>query len=77
MSGRSLLPQPFPWAAAMRFGLGCLRLPPDQFWSMTPLELAAATEGFNGIGPQALPLDSLQRLMIQFPDTPKSKVPNE
>lgn len=33
---------PFPWAAAMRFGLGVLRLAPRDFWSMTPRELAAA-----------------------------------
>lgn len=31
---------PFPWGEAMRFGLARLRLPPEQFWRMTPRELA-------------------------------------
>lgn len=34
--------EPFPWRAAMRFGLGTLRLAPRDFWAMTPRELAAA-----------------------------------
>ena len=34
--------EPFPWQAAMRFGLGELRLAPRDFWAMTPRELAAA-----------------------------------
>lgn len=28
--------KPFPWHEAMGFGLGVLRLAPDQFWRMTP-----------------------------------------
>ncbi len=63
-----LKPQPFPWDAAMRFGLGRLRLPPDHFWSMTPTELAAAASAF---APQALPaLDrsDLASLLAAFPD---------
>ena len=32
----------FDWEAALAFGLGRLRLPPDRFWAMTPRELAAA-----------------------------------
>jgi uncharacterized phage protein (TIGR02216 family) len=32
--------QPFPWKQAIGFGLGQLRLPPEQFWRMTPRELA-------------------------------------
>ena len=35
----------FPWCAAMRFGLGTLRLSPRDFWAMTPRELAAAMDG--------------------------------
>ena len=31
---------PFPWKQAIGFGLGVLRLSPDQFWRMTPRELA-------------------------------------
>ena len=34
--------KPFPWHEAMGFGLGVLRLAPDQFWRMTPRELACA-----------------------------------
>jgi uncharacterized phage protein (TIGR02216 family) len=60
--------QPFPWAAAMRFGLGRLRLSPQEFWSMTPLELVAAAEGFLGVGAPTLGLEGLQQLMRQFPD---------
>jgi uncharacterized phage protein (TIGR02216 family) len=35
---------PFPWKQAIGFGLGVLRLSPDQFWRMTPRELACAIE---------------------------------
>ncbi len=31
---------PFPWKQAIGFGLGVLRLPPEQFWRMTPRELS-------------------------------------
>lgn len=34
--------KPFPWADAMQFGLGVLKLPPEAFWKMSPRELAAA-----------------------------------
>ena len=40
--------EPFPWAAAMRFGLGRLRLAPRDFWAMTPRELAAAMPPATG-----------------------------
>jgi uncharacterized phage protein (TIGR02216 family) len=50
----------------MAIGLGVLRLPPDQFWSMTPRELAAA------IGPpetRPAPLRAeLEALMRAHPD---------
>jgi uncharacterized phage protein (TIGR02216 family) len=58
----------FPWAIAMQFGLGRLRLPPDQFWSMTPQELAAAIEAFNGGTSDSLSRNSLKDMMQQFPD---------
>lgn len=32
----------------MAFGLGVLRLSPEQFWSMTPREIAAALDGLLG-----------------------------
>ena len=31
---------PFPWKQAIGFGFGVLRLSPEQFWRMTPRELA-------------------------------------
>ena len=59
---------PFPWEAAMRFGLGVLRLPPAEFWRMTPRELAAALRGLYG---DAAPLDraAFDELRARFPDT--------
>ena len=39
---------PFPWKQAIGFGLGVLRLPPEQFWRMTPRELAYAIEAVTG-----------------------------
>lgn len=59
---------PFPWRAAMGFGLGVLRLSPDAFWRMTPRELAAAIAAVRG--PLATPpaRADLDRLMQAFPD---------
>lgn len=51
----------------MTIGLGLLRLPPNDFWKMTPREFerAAAT-----VLPQAPPLrpGDLRELMAAFPD---------
>lgn len=60
--------KPFPWKDAMGFGLGVLRLPPDQFWRMTPRELASAWGAV--MGERAGPLDrpGLEQLMERFPD---------
>lgn len=59
---------PFPWADAMRFGLGVLRLPPEAFWKMSPRELASAWSAV--VGDRAGPLDrqGLETLMERFPD---------
>jgi uncharacterized phage protein (TIGR02216 family) len=46
--------QPFPWKQAIGFGLGVLRLSPEQFWRMTPRELAYAIEAASG---RSAPLD--------------------
>ena len=59
---------PFPWAEAMRFGLGVLKLSPTAFWAMTPLELARAHEGVFGQRGPALGRAGLEALMAQFPD---------
>lgn len=53
----------FPWAEAMAFGLGTLRLPPEQFWRMTPRELAALASTSNP--PRE---DDLAELMRRYPD---------
>jgi uncharacterized phage protein (TIGR02216 family) len=63
--------KPFPWAQAIGFGLGVLRLPPDHFWRMTPRELAYAVAAVRG--PNRDPMDrrSLDQLMRRFPDNPQ------
>jgi uncharacterized phage protein (TIGR02216 family) len=62
---------PFPWREAMGFGLGVLRLAPDQFWRMTPRELACAIAAVRG--PTFAPPDrtALDALMRRFPDAPR------
>lgn len=62
--------RPFPWAEAMAFGLGVLRLSPDAFWSMTPRELAAAVRGVRGLAgaPPPPARSDLDALMRAFPD---------
>ena len=58
--------EPFPWDDAMRFGFGVLRLSPDQFWRMTPRELAFAAQA-RGIARPLKRADFLQ-LMERYPD---------
>jgi uncharacterized phage protein (TIGR02216 family) len=59
--------QPFPWKDAIGFGLGVLKLSPEQFWRMTPRELALAIEAVRG---RASPLDrkGFEQLMASYPD---------
>ena len=59
---------PFPWEAAMRFGLGVLRLPPRDFWHMTPRELGSAWGAVMGDRDGALGRKELDGLMERFPD---------
>ena len=58
---------PFPWKQAIGFGFGVLRLSPEQFWRMTPRELAYAIEAVTG---RNAPLDrsALTNLMKRYPD---------
>ncbi len=65
-------PQPFPWDAAMRFGLGRLRLSPDHFWSMTPAELAAAARAHASPRLPSLDRQGLAMLLALFPDDEES-----
>lgn len=58
---------PFPWKQAIGFGLGVLRLSSDQFWRMTPRELACAIEAIAG---NAVPFNrnTLSDLIKRYPD---------
>ena len=62
---------PFPWREAIGFGLGVLRLAPEQVWRMTPRELACAIAAVRG--PHVAPPDraALDDLMRRFPDAPR------
>lgn len=51
----------------MRFGLGVLRLPPREFWRMTPRELASAWGAVMG-DRGTLARGELEGLMERFPD---------
>jgi uncharacterized phage protein (TIGR02216 family) len=59
--------QPFPWKDAIGFGLGVLKLSPEQFWRMTPRELAFAIEAVRGRA-SALDRTSFKQLMADYPD---------
>ncbi|MCE3246616.1 MAG: hypothetical protein K0R41_441 [Geminicoccaceae bacterium] len=53
----------------MAFGLGTLRLSPEEFWRATPRELIAAADGLRGGPPLAAPdASELAALMRAFPD---------
>lgn len=60
--------EPFPWRAAMGFAFGVLRLPPAQFWSMTPRELACAIDAVRGGKPTPMRRATFEHLMKRFPD---------
>lgn len=55
------------WSDLMRFGLGDLRLPPEVFWSLTPVELMLMA-GTDTTAP-VLDRAGLDALMAAFPDT--------
>jgi uncharacterized phage protein (TIGR02216 family) len=59
--------KPFPWDEAIGFGLGVLKLPSEQFWRMTPRELALAAQAASG---RSAPLarTELAQLMTRYPD---------
>ncbi|AUM73496.1 rcc01693 family protein [Paracoccus jeotgali] len=59
------------WPGLMRAGLAGLRLTPDQFWQLTPAELALML----GIEPDAAPMSRsrLEALSRLWPDRPPSK----
>ncbi len=54
----------------MAAGLGTLRIPPSEFWRMTPKEIDAAFRGYFGItsATNAPTRADLHKLMQLFPD---------
>ena len=60
--------KPFPWSEAIGFGLGVLRLPPEQFWRMTPRELACAIAAVRGPVREPISRAAFGDLMQLFPD---------
>jgi uncharacterized phage protein (TIGR02216 family) len=61
----------FPFDDAIGFGLGVLRLSPDQFWRMTPRELMLAARALNAQGlASAAPMTrtDFTALMQRYPD---------
>ena len=57
------------WAGLMQAGLHGLRLMPDQFWRLTPAELALMLGQTTDRRP--LGRGALEDLMRAFPDAPK------
>jgi len=59
--------RPFPWADVLHLGLCLLRLPPRDFWVMTPRELSEASGWWKprmGVPDRS----GLAALMGAFPD---------
>ena len=52
----------------MGFGFGVLHLAPDEFWRMTPRELAAAMETVFGVPDAPLDRAVFESLRARFPD---------
>jgi uncharacterized phage protein (TIGR02216 family) len=59
-------PQPFPWGAALHFGLGLLRLTPHTFWMLSVREFLALGDGTRPNS--GLDRRGLEALMRQWPD---------
>jgi uncharacterized phage protein (TIGR02216 family) len=54
----------------MGFGFGRLRLSSEQFWALTPIEIAAAARSFLPEQAEALKQKGLAALLSQYPDGP-------
>lgn len=61
-------PRGLDWPGLMRAGIGGLRLHPQQFWALTPAELALML-GVEA-GSPAMTRNRLAELSARFPDTP-------
>ena len=66
------------WVELMRLGLGALRLPPEVFWAMTPVEFQRALEGAGilaaGGGAAWMERATLEGLMARFPDKDRGSI---
>ena len=57
------------WPGLMRAGLGVLRLPPEAFWAMSPVELYYALQGAGALPMgQGMNRQGLEALMAAYPD---------
>ena len=60
------------WVELMQLGLGALRLAPEVFWGMTPVELQRALEGAgilaSGGAGSWMERATLEGLIARFPD---------
>lgn len=59
------------WPGLMRAGLGQLRLTPDQFWRLSPMELRIMLGAEAGIPP--LTRTRLDELAAAYPDQGRGK----
>jgi uncharacterized phage protein (TIGR02216 family) len=57
----------FDWPGMMRVGLHHMRLRPDEFWALTPLEFLLIT-GFEGRKSTIMTRADLMVLHARFPD---------
>jgi uncharacterized phage protein (TIGR02216 family) len=58
------------WAGLMRAGLRDLRLHPDQFWALTPVELGLML-GLGSVAPR-MTRSRLADMASRYPDAPAS-----
>lgn len=61
----------FNWPDLIRAGLTYLRLPPEQFWALTPAELMVMMGRGGGAAPMGRA--RLSDLLRAYPDAPASK----
>ena len=59
----------FDWPRLMRAAFGGLGMPPEQFWVLTPAELALLLD--RGVGLVPMSRSGLDRLLSAYPDQAK------
>jgi uncharacterized phage protein (TIGR02216 family) len=60
------------WSGLMQLGLVQLRLTPETFWALTPVELMLLAG--QGTGRAALTRAGLAELAARFPDMPRAEL---